>query len=470
MRERWFIAAMIAAILAGAGVGLYWVFKPRQIELFSDLEPGAATRITNDLALAGIPGVADEPGHRVLVPARDAYRARIQVMERGLPSRATVGFELFDHVEFGMTDFAQRINYQRALEGELARTITALEEVDQVRVHLVLPEPGLFRRTDEGPKASLTVGLKPATQLRPVRVMALQRLVAAAVPGLKPDAVAIVDLTGRPLEGVSSATGDDASNSPGSGGMLEMQRAIEDYLAKKAQLALDAAVGGGRSAVVVNVELEHGDRQRHRETVLPVGAGITGAVRSLRSWGGRAAFSEALQPLAGVDVSEPVPTSKGRDSGTEVQYEVGREIEDVRSGGSEIKRLTVGIVVHNALADAELPGLSDVVAKAIGLDPGRGDQVAVHRAITSGHATASMGQNGIDSGTVGKTEDGAAASGAIMLGPARLAAAVFGLLLVAFFSWRIGRRGRSGSMDRAERERLLAEVRTWLAREPSSGA
>lgn len=464
-RDRWIVAAVGLAIVVGAGAALYWTLKPKDTVLFSGLEPGVATRIANQLTLDGIPNVADEAGGKVLVPKDQVYQSRIRVMERGMPTTGPVGFELFDTAEFGVTDFAQRINYQRALEGELSRTILALEEIDQVRLHLVLPEPGLFHRDDEAPKASLTVGVKPSEHLSPVRVRALQRLVAAAVPGLEPDAVAIIDLQGNPLHEPAS---EEEAVSGGGSGTLESQRALETYLTQKAQAALDATVGAGMASVVVNADLEHGQRQRHRESVLPVGAGITGAVKSLRSWG-RGTPTELLAPAQvaenpGEEIARaPAP---GRDMGTEVQYEVGHEVEDLKSAGPQIRRLTVSVIAPTALADEQFTALADVVAKAVGIDEARGDRVAVHRTpIPESSRRASL----VQAATGSHGPDVVRQAVEVRDIPVRIYAVwIVVLVVVGLMAWKLGRRERPGAMSKPELEKLLQEIRVWLAREPTS--
>ena len=465
VRDRWVVAGIAGGILVAAVVALFFAFRSPKVALFSNLEPGEATAIANQLALDGVPNEVDEAGGRILVPEDQVHAARIRVMERGIPIKGPVGFELFNNVEFGVTDFAQRVNYQRALEGEITRTILALDEVDQVRLHLVMPEPGLFRRNEEGPKASLTVGIKPSTTLAPGKVVALQRLVAAAVPGLKPEAVSVIDLNGDSLSVAHVGGADDDSTVSVAAG-IESRRSLEEYLTKKAQAALDAAVGKGAASVLINVELEHGQRQRRRETVLPVGSGITGAVSSMRSWGARTSAEEMVENAITHGGELPPQRSGGRDLGTEVHYEVGREVEELRSGGAQIKRVTASAIVPADLGEEVLTTLEAIVGSAVGIDVSRGDVVVVHRA----PAHLRPPQAASPTTTTGPMTQEAPTTWWVrvlsidrgVIGPALV------LISLLLFWAAVRPRSKASAMSAAERRALLTDIRIWLSEPPST--
>src|SRR5262245_1063357 len=157
--------------------------------LFADLDPQDGASIVAELDRMKIPYRVADNGSTVLVDRESVHKTRLKLMGKGVNLKGTVGFELFNNSDFGMTEFAQKINYQRAMQGELARTIMSLDEVKLARVHLVVPESGLLRRGTAKPKASVTLALRPGAKLRPEQILGIQRLVAAGVAELEPSSV-----------------------------------------------------------------------------------------------------------------------------------------------------------------------------------------------------------------------------------------------------------------------------------------
>ena len=195
------LVTTLLAVVAGVLLAGYYVFRPSYQVLFSDLRPQDAATIVAELERQKIDHALADGGSTIMVPDSQVHAARLKVMSRELPLKGNVGFELFNNADLGLTEFAQKVNYQRALQGELARTIMSLAEIDSARVHLSLPESGLFRRAGAKPRASVALLTKTSQELPPDTVRGIQRLVAAAVPELEPFEVTIVDPRGAPMAG-----------------------------------------------------------------------------------------------------------------------------------------------------------------------------------------------------------------------------------------------------------------------------
>ncbi|MDM4772912.1 flagellar basal-body MS-ring/collar protein FliF [Solimonas sp. SE-A11] len=441
-RDQLVIASAVGVILVFFAAAVAWALMPQYRLLLSNLSAEDAANIANQLALEKIRYRLDEKNGRLMVDEADLDLARMYVMERGLPQNQPVGFELFDESDFGMTDFNQRINYQRALEGELTRTIMALDEVDHARLHLVIPEVSLFKRQDEVPKASLTLSLKPGATLSQRSVQGIQNLIASAVPGLVSERVAIHDNFGSPL---STATAD-----PLSGGIvaarLEAKRSYEAYLSRKAQDVLDRSFGVGAAAVMVDVEVDHDRKQLTRSEVLPVREGVTGAVTGLRSLRGSPGADGE-----GEEISDLAP----RNATAEVKYEVGRQEEKIDVTAGAIRRMTVGVLVPVGTLPEERQRIADTIANAIGLDTrSRGDSITVQE-LGAAARTLRMAE---------KLEPMPAATSTVIdwKKTALLVATVLAVLalLLAVYSWM--RSG--GQLSQTEREQLLKDVRGLLER------
>jgi flagellar M-ring protein FliF len=202
-------AIAAAAILA---VSLWQFLRTPYVNAFAELAHADAVAIVGQLDRLKIPHRIADDGRTILVPEEQVATARMQILGGELSLKNSVGFELFNESDMGLTDFAQRINYQRALQGELARTIMSLAEIDSARVHLSLPERSLFKANQEPAKAAVTLRTKQVAVIDPMTVSGIQRLVASAVPGLSPENVAVLDEKGRPLsrgDGVHSGLHDE---------------------------------------------------------------------------------------------------------------------------------------------------------------------------------------------------------------------------------------------------------------------
>ena len=208
------MATLVTAFVAVVGLvvgSAYWINAPTYAVLFADMDPesagGVVTRLKNDK----ITFILDDGGRTIRVPATRVDELRLNFASQGMPASGRIGFEIFDRTAFGVTDFLEHVNYRRALEGELARTIGTIAEVASARVHIAMPRPSLFAGQDQAAKASVVLKLRNNHALPSSTITAISGLVAAGIEGLRPEGVVIIDNFGRPLTRASEGGAETAS-------------------------------------------------------------------------------------------------------------------------------------------------------------------------------------------------------------------------------------------------------------------
>jgi flagellar M-ring protein FliF len=340
----------------------WWLLQTRNGVLFTDLEPGDAAAVVSELERMKVNYTLAADGTRILVPQDDVHVIRLKLLGSGLPLSSGVGFELFDKAEFGMTEFAQRINFQRAMQGELTRTITSLKEVKFARVHLVMPEASLFQKNKTSPSASITLFLKPGAQLDKQQTEGIQRLVSASVPGLEASAVTIVDQYGKTISSMAESESGAASVTT----RLQKKKEVENYLTEKSARVLERTFGPGKAIVSIDVTLNFDQSKTTREEVIPSSDVNRGMVHKRES---------RSQPSKGKNKQKAVG-----EVNTDVEYRLGRSVAQIVSTPGDIERLSVGVLVPASTTEVQLKQIEDLVAMAVGLDPVRGDAIAVHSA------------------------------------------------------------------------------------------
>ncbi|MBN8956130.1 MAG: flagellar M-ring protein FliF, partial [Rhizobiales bacterium] len=245
------MAAVTALLIAFFGFVIMRVTAPQMTLLFTDLSPADSGAIVKELERQAIPYEVRGDGGAVLVPREQVARLRMKLAESGLPKGGGVGYEIFDKSDvLGATSFVQNINHLRALEGELARTIRAIDRVQAARVHLVLPERPLFARDKVEPSASIVLRVRGVLEAQQVR--AIRHLIASAVNGLRPDRVSIVDEAGQLLAdgaGGDGSTVDAASN-------VERRLSFERRLREQVESIVTSVVGPGRARVQLAAEFD----------------------------------------------------------------------------------------------------------------------------------------------------------------------------------------------------------------------
>lgn len=381
-RQRMIVLAVGVVVFGGL---ILWagVFSrgPKMAPLYPRLETADAAEITKALEDEGIKYSLADNGTTVMVPAKDVYSTRLRLANLGLPRGGVVGFEVMDQSRIGATDFERRMSYIRALQGELTRTITQMPEVEQARVHIVLPEPSLFVNQSKPATAAVLLKLKPYGKLGKDQVQGVIHLVAHSVEGLRPEDVTVVDVHGRILSNGMDPLG--GGTSPSSSGLLEIQNGFQRELETSLQGLLEQVLGPGNVVTRVSAELNFDEKTVDRKLFEPVVNG-TGLVRSLEE------LEETFQGTGNSPGGVPGVTSNipGYPQATESQstyektntiknFEVNEIKEHIVVAPGSVKRLSVAVVVNRDLSAGEQKAIEATVAAAIGMDPARRDQITI---------------------------------------------------------------------------------------------
>lgn len=472
-RARIGIIAGVSMILMMMVVLSWYLLRTEYQVLFSDLKPQDAQAMTVELERQKIPYKLGDNGTSILVDQASVHSTRIKLMGKDFPLHGAVGFELFNNTDFGMTEFAQKINYQRALQGELTRTILSLAEVRDARVHLALPEQGLFKQATARAKASINLTMREGQTLRPEQVTGIQRLVAAAVPGMNMQDVTIIDHRGLALTRVGGAGGADGEAE--SGARLDLKREMENHLSRKAGAVLDGVFGPGQALVSVDVTLNMEQMRVTTEDVIASpsknGAQATGVV--IRE---RETMRDVTPPL------ESRTVAPGRSSGytqRDVDYAVGRRVEQVIAQPGSVRRIHALVVVRQELNATQEEKVQRLLAAAVGAVAERGDTIVV-QAITALAPTATT-ERPVAATTALSAEPGVfptsqttgAALSPIGVGLSALCLAV-ALLLVFRHSKRPANSSAVASteypMNAAQRAAALNRIQQWMQQGESTTA
>jgi len=366
MSQRSRAAFLVGLVVIAGLVGgfAWWVMHPPYGVLFGQLRESDAAEITAALTQMQVPFRLADEGKTILVPDEQIYGTRMKLVSQGVPKGGSVGFELFKDSDYGVTEFAQRVNYQRAMQGELERTIASLTEVSSARVHLMIHHSGLFDRDQDASKASVTIALRPLRRLDARAVAGVQRLVASAVEDLTPAEVVVLDDKGVVLSG-GSTVGQGAAQV---GDRLDQQAQLESRLKARVGELLSRVLSNNDFTVSVDVRLNYDHVKQVSERLLAQGKNGNGLLVSEKIDASGHQIDASGAPQAGTGA-----TSSNR----EVEYAHGKEQEEIERAMGRVERISVGIVVPSSLNTTEIQRLSDVVSAGIGLDPVRGDKVDI---------------------------------------------------------------------------------------------
>lgn len=376
---------VISVLLAAAVLAcLVWLgqlaLKPSYAVLFSGLEPREAGAIVEKLKTMKIPYQLADEGRTVKVPQDKVYEARIQLASSGALAGGGIGFELFDQNKFGKTDFDQQVDYQRALQEELRRTIVQLEGVEQARVHLVLPQKSVFVTGSQGtPSASVALKLKPGTRLKPEQVQGICDLLLGSVEGLKPENVHIIDTEGNVLSEVTKA---GSTVQAGAKLSLEQQKAQREYereLETRIKNMLAGILGPNQAVAMVTAELDFSQRQIVTNTAAnPDNVKVSEhTVTETGTGTGAGGLPGTPSNVTGYQIFEGGGQSSYSRQESTINYQVSTRQETVVQAPGTVKRLSAAVVVNEAAGPVDVQRVRDAVAAAIGYDPARGDQINV---------------------------------------------------------------------------------------------
>ena len=390
------------AIVGGVFLGLIIFFilfvtrftSPSMEVLYSDLDTADSTRITAQLQTMGAKYQLKQGGKEILISAKDVTRVRLELAEQGMGG-SVLGYELFDRSEaIGTTNFMQNVNYIRALEGELSRTIESLNSVKGARIHLVMPKRELFSRKKQEPSASVFLRMRGATRLSSEQISAVQHLVAAAVPSLTPKHISVIDNKGKLLAGgFEDADGMGAVSSK----IDEKNRILENRLAKTLEELIEKSVGFGHVRAEVHAEMDFDRISTNEERYDPEGQ-VVRSTQSIEetsstkdSDGSPSVTVGTNLPDADQDSGDSQSSSAAENRTEEtVNFEISKKvINHIREAGT-IKKLSVAVLVdykHELNEEGvktaikrspeNMELLANLVKGAIGYDADRGDQIEV---------------------------------------------------------------------------------------------
>lgn len=336
---------MVVGLIVGTVLIINWAKSQYFAPLYSGLSAEDAGKIIERLKEMKVPFEIGDNGGSISVPSSDVYETRMKLATAGLPSPQNIGYALFDQTNIGMTDFLQKVNYRRALEGELARTITGLNEVAAARVHLVIPEDRLFKEDQHTPSASVVLKLQGSVTLNKRQLQGISYLVASSIEGMSPDNVRIIDYDGNLLTGTQMS--DESAML--SANQFEMRKNVESYLEQKAQSLLSGVVGPGRAVVRVTAELNFEKNSTQIEQYDPELVAIRSEQRTTQK-GTQSEGASAATPGA-------TPTASSNDNAEDVitNYEVSKTIKSIIGEVGSIKRLTVAVMVDGTYQEKKTP-------------------------------------------------------------------------------------------------------------------
>ena len=387
----------IALVIVLAGVGVYELIQYQQEAdfrpLFTGVAPEDAGGIVQKLKESGVEYRLGEGNGSILVPSARLAELRITMASAGLPKTGRIGFELFDKVNLGATEFTEHVNYRRAIEGELERSVMSLEEVEQARVHITFPKDSVFLDAQQPAKASVLVKLRPQARLAPQNVLAINHLVAAAVEGLSPDAISVLDMNGN-LLGRPKTAGPLDGPEP-SGAALEYRHQVETDLLAKINSTLEPLLGAEKFRAGVSVECDFTGGEQSEEIFDPARSVMTTSQRTEDSTG--AANSSGVPGTAS---TLPRPTSRPSGSSNRVSrtteniaYQSSRTVKKTRMPAGIVKKMSVAVLVDQAVtwekdqkgykkvlvppAPETLKIIREQVAGVTGFNQDRGDQLTI---------------------------------------------------------------------------------------------
>ena len=402
--QRMRLGAGVALLVAAAVAAVVMGRQPDYRVLFSNLGDKDGGAVVAQLSQMNVPYKYSEGGGAILIPAERVHDVRLRLATQGLPKGSVAGFELMESNKFGMTQFQERLNFQRGLEGELTRSIQALSSVQSARVHLALPNQNGFFREQQKPSASVLVSLHPGRILDRAQLAGIVHLVASSVPELAPSAVSVLDDTGKLLSQSPDSTAGAEINAQQ---LLYVQQ-LEQQYSRRIMDILEPVVGRDNVKAQVTAEVDFSQTESTSEQFRPNQTPDSSAVRSQQVLESRGSSTKtatgvpgavANQPpapsAAPINGANPAPNAGGQQ-GTEEQtnkresttnYEVDKTVKVVRGSTGAVKRLSAAVVVNyqsaedkgktvtKALTPEQIEQMTALVRETIGFNRERGDSV-----------------------------------------------------------------------------------------------
>lgn len=402
-----FLLAGIAAVIAVMVVFWLWSQQPDYRVLFSNFSDKDGGAIVAALDKMNVSYKLSESGTAILVPASHVHQARLKLASEGLPKGGNIGFELLEKQKFGVSQFVEQVNFQRGLEGELERSIQAIDTVESAIIHLAIPKQSVFVRDQQNPTASVLLNVLPGRNLDANQVSAIVHLVASSVPHLPADNVTVVDQNGNLLS--------DRAKKPGAmhldPSQLKYVDGLQQSIARRVESIIAPIVGANNVRAEASAEIDFTSSEQAAEIYKPNQNTADVAVRSMQSnessttdGNGATGVPGALSNQPPADATAPITTEEGEattataanaaptnsQKNTTTNYEVDKTVRYVQQAMGGIKRLNVAVVVNNMpevdaegkttyrpLTDAEKQQINDLAKQAMGFNEARGDALAV---------------------------------------------------------------------------------------------
>ena len=349
--------------------------------LYSNLSPEDGASIVRELEAGKVPYVISGGGSVIEVPRGVLYQTRLKLAGKGVPLGGGVGFEIFEKTPFGVSEFTQQVNYLRALQGELSRTINSISAVQSSRVHLAIPSRSNFLGPEEKPSASVVVDVRPGYHLSPDQVQGIVNLVAGSVPKLGADKVTVIDSSGRPLkENVPAVASTEAEKL----NLLKLKH--EQELARRIETMLEPVLGPGKVVVRANVEVNPQETQMTKEQFDPNNKVVRSQRQMIDDTGAKSGGTPGVQAnIPGGDATKVVADAGSKRSSEIVTYEVGHTLSRISEPRGQLQKISVAVLIDGkyekdkyiARTAAEMDVIKGMIKGAVGFDSGRGDQIEV---------------------------------------------------------------------------------------------
>jgi len=378
---RWQVYTIIgiaSIIIFGLMTIVYLSTETKLSVLVSGIEENESAKIVQMLEEKNVEYTLENDGSKIKVPKDMVGRLRLDLASKGLPETGNLGYEIFDRTNIGMSEFVQKLNFRRALEGELAKTIKSLDEVAKARVHIVVPKKALFKKDQKKPTASVTIHFKSGRSLNKLSIEGIQSLVANSIEGLNAVDVKVVDqkanlLSETPLD-MNSIAGKTAQQH-------EQQRKVEMHLQDKVRNILDGVLGAGQTQVTINADLDFTQIEETKVEYDPEGQ----VTRSEQNIQDEAETADSL--------SYPFVNQSKKTNNSIANYDLSTNTEKITHQIGGIKRLTVSVLINGSVkilddegeksleyvprSEEEMRKFTQIVRNAVGFDPQRNDQVTV---------------------------------------------------------------------------------------------
>jgi flagellar M-ring protein FliF len=395
LKQRVSIVAAAVAVVAGSVAFVHWKHEGDFRALYTSMAPEDAAGVVQKLRETGVEYRLSENGSTVMVPSEKSAESRLALAAAGLPKTGRIGFELFDKSNFGATEFVEHINYERALEGELERSVMSLDEVEQARVHLTLPKESVFLDQQQPAKASVMVKLRPGAHISSQNVLAVTNLVASAVAGLTPDSVSVVDMDGTLLSRPKRSSPTDGSQVTSEA--LEVRQQVEKDLVAKINETLEPLLGANkfRAGASVDCDLTSGDQQE--ETLDPAHSVMVSSQKTEDVTEHANTTSSGIPGTASNLPQEASATGKGANGTSRrtenVTYQTSRIVRTTKIPQGVIRRMSLAVLVDQGVrwegkgaarqrvlvppSPETLATIKSLVAAVTGFNGDRGDQLTV---------------------------------------------------------------------------------------------